>query len=171
MPELPLFQVDAFADRLFAGNPAAVCPLDEWLGTEQMQAIAAENNLSETAFFAPAPGRGANAYDLRWFTPADEVDLCGHATLASAFVLFTELTPEANEISFSTRSGELIVTRDDEDRMLSMDFPVRPLKSLERAAEAADELGRVLGVAPRDILRASYLMGLYDSEGDVRSLA
>jgi PhzF family phenazine biosynthesis protein len=167
--DIPLYQVDAFSDRLFAGNPAAVCPLDEWPGTELMQAIAAENNLSETAFFVPAPDRGPNAYDLRWFTPAAEVDLCGHATLSSAFVLFTELTPEANQVSFNTRSGELVVTRDDGD-LLFMDFPVRPLKTHERLSQTAAEIGEALGGAPKDILRASYLMGIYDSEESVRRL-
>ena len=88
--QLPLYQVDAFADSVFRGNPAAICPLDGWLETETMQAIAAENNLAETAFFV-AEGEG---YALRWFTPTVEVDLCGHATLASAFVIFEKLSPE-----------------------------------------------------------------------------
>jgi len=167
--DLPIYQIDAFADRLFAGNPAAVCPLDSFPAAEEMQAIAAENNLSETAFFVPAPDRGPNQYDLRWFTPAAEVDLCGHATLASAFVLFTELSADANEVRFMTRSGELVVRR-DADGLLAMDLPVKPLEPHERTADVAKEIGAELGAAPKDVLRASYLMGIYDSEEAVRGL-
>jgi PhzF family phenazine biosynthesis protein len=167
--EIPLYQVDAFTGRLFAGNPAAICPLNAWIDAGTMQAIAAENNLSETAFFTPAPGHGPGHYDLRWFTPAAEVDLCGHATLASAFVLFTELTPHADEVRFHTRSGELVVRR--EGSLLAMDFPVRPLAPHPRMKEAADDLGRALGGAPSEILCASYLLGLHESEEAVRALA
>lgn len=167
--EFPIYQIDAFTDRLFAGNPAAVCPVEAWPGDEVLQAVAAENNLSETAFFRPAADRGPNHYDLRWFTPTDEVDLCGHATLASAFVLFTDLTPNAEEVRFMSRSGELIVHHGD-DGLLAMDFPVKPLEPHERAAEAAPDIGRALGAAPKELLRASYLMGIYDSEADVRAL-
>ena len=98
--ELSLYQVDAFTNRLFAGNPAAVCPLGQWLPSATMQAIAAENNLSETAFFVPK----GDAYDLRWFTPAIEVDLCGHATLASGFVVMTKIAPRGNRCA-STRKA------------------------------------------------------------------
>src|SRR5438876_6346095 len=98
--KLPLYQVDAFTSRLFAGNPAAVVPLPEWLPDATMQAIALENNLSETAFFVFAGGR----YELRWFTPAVEVDLCGHATLASAHVIFRFLQPEVDKVHFDTKS-------------------------------------------------------------------
>ncbi|MDY7093928.1 MAG: PhzF family phenazine biosynthesis protein [Acidobacteriota bacterium] len=119
--ELPLYQVDAFTDRLFSGNPAAVCPLDEWLGDELLQAIAAENNLSETAFFVP---RG-EIFELRWFTPTVEVALCGHATLASAYVLFSLLDYGEDVVRFATRqSGELRVRR--MESLLEMDFPARP---------------------------------------------
>ena len=117
---IPMYQVDAFASRLFAGNPAAICPLEEWLPDEQMQAIAAENNLAETAFFV----RNGHGYKLRWFTPAVEVDLCGHATLASAFVILNDLTPGERSVSFETKSGTLTVTRDGD--LYSMDFPSRP---------------------------------------------
>jgi PhzF family phenazine biosynthesis protein len=115
MSELPFFQVDAFAEAPLAGNPAAVMPLDHWLEDELMQAIAAENNLSETAFAVPSQGGDAD-YELRWFTPATEVDLCGHATLASAHVLIT-----GDAIRFATRSGVLTVTREDE--LLKLDLP------------------------------------------------
>lgn len=107
-----LYQVDAFSDRVFGGNPAAVVPLEAWLEAAHMQAIAAENNLAETAFFVRS---GPGAYDLRWFTPNSEVDLCGHATLASAGVIFRFLDPSLNEVRFQTRSGELKVERGDAD--------------------------------------------------------
>ena len=96
---IPLYQIDAFAERPFTGNPAAVCPLDAWLPDDVMQAIAAENNLSETAFFVPE----GEFYRLRWFTPLTEVDLCGHATLASAYVVFRWLRPERASITFQTQ--------------------------------------------------------------------
>lgn len=134
MTRLPFFQVDAFASRRFEGNPAAVIPLDAWLPDEVMQAIAAENNLAETAFTVPSKGGDAD-YDLRWFTPTVEVNLCGHATLASAHVL---LTGEA--IRFSTRSGILTVTRDG--GLLRLDLPAFKV-------EAGDEPGLLdaLGVS------------------------
>ncbi|MEL7532582.1 MAG: PhzF family phenazine biosynthesis protein [Bacteroidota bacterium] len=117
---LPIYQVDAFTDHLFGGNPAAVCPLEQWLETATMQSIAAENNLAETAFFV-ANGSG---FDLRWFTPALEVDLCGHATLATAHILFEHLGYKSNRIIFFTRSGELIVERVGD--AYRMDFPSQP---------------------------------------------
>ena len=107
MPSVPLFQVDAFTQRPFGGNPAAVCPLESPLDAAVMQDIAAENNLSETAFFH----RAGDVFALRWFTPTVEVDLCGHATLASAFVLLTELEPDREQVTFRTRSGDLHVRR------------------------------------------------------------
>ncbi len=116
--ELPLYQVDAFANGPFSGNPAAICPLTAWLDDDIMQSIAIENNLSETAFLVGGHG----AYDLRWFTPAHEVDLCGHATLASAYTVFNQLEPECRNVCFSTRSGDLFVTRDGD--LLTMNFPV-----------------------------------------------
>jgi len=115
MTELPFFQVDAFAEAPLTGNPAAVMPLDQWLPDGLMQAIAAENNLSETAFAVPS-NNGERDYELRWFTPATEVDLCGHATLAAAHVLIT-----GEEIRFATRSGVLAVSREDD--LLKLDLP------------------------------------------------
>src|SRR3954451_24615448 len=118
---IPLYQVDAFTGRLFGGNPAAVCPRAEWLPDATMQAIAAENNLAETAFFVAA-GEG---YLLRWFTPTVEVELCGHATLASAFVVTNKLAPERRSVTFETVSaGPLEVTRDGD--LLAMDLPAWP---------------------------------------------
>lgn len=119
MTSLPFYQVDAFADRPFSGNPAAVMPLDDWLDESVMQAIAAENNLSETAFTVPS-GTGQVDYDLRWFTPTTEVELCGHATLASAHVLMTGET-----IRFSTRSGLLSVSGNN--GLLELDLPAASL--------------------------------------------
>ncbi len=120
--ELPIFQVDAFTSAVFAGNPAAICPLESWLPDATMQAIASENNLAETAFFVPEAGRGR--FHLRWFTPVCEVDLCGHATLASAYVLFNELNEPGETVRFETKSGELTVRR--VGGRLVMDFPSRP---------------------------------------------
>ena len=108
--KLKLWQVDAFSDRVFGGNPAAVVPLESWPDAARMQAIAAENNLAETAFFVKT---GPGAYDLRWFTPNSEVDLCGHATLASAHVIFRFIDPSLKNVRFQTRSGELKVERGD----------------------------------------------------------
>jgi len=119
MTELPFFQVDAFASAPLTGNPAAVIPLDRWLDEGLMQAIAAENNLSETAFTVPSQ-TGDSDYDLRWFTPTTEVELCGHATLASGHVLIA-----GERVRFSTRSGILTVTRDDD--LLRLDLPAAPL--------------------------------------------
>ncbi len=160
--KLPLYQIDAFADRLFAGNPAAVCPLDEWLDETTMQAIAAENNLSETAFFV----RQGERYGLRWFTPELEVDLCGHATLASAFVIFEYLDPGAREVRFETQSGELVVRR--QDGLLVMDFPARP----PRPCAPEPALAEALGKAPRETYQSTRdHLAVYDAEDDVRSLA
>ena len=158
---LPIYIADAFAEARFAGNPAAVCPLETWLPEETMQAIAAQNNLSETAFFV----RGDEGYDLRWFTPAREVDLCGHATLASAFVIATYLDPDARHMMFRTRSGQLVVTRDGE--RLTMDFPALAPRPVERAAAVTE----ALGFAPQAVLAADKLMAVLESEAEVRAAA
>ncbi len=119
--KIPLYQVDAFTSEVFKGNPAAVCLLDEWLDDTRLQAIAAENNLSETAFLV----KTYEGFEIRWFTPLTEVSLCGHATLASAFILFNFLQWPENTIRFQTRqSGVLTVTKRKE--LLEMDFPARP---------------------------------------------
>jgi len=156
------FQVDAFTDRPFAGNPAAVVPLERWLDDALMQAIAAENNLSETAFFAPQ----GDVYGLRWFTPVSEIDLCGHATLATAHVLFNELGVAADALQFDTRSGRLTVTRQGD--LLQMDFPlwsVGPLAKDPGIAEA-------LGATPVDTLATSAcLMAVFADEASVATLA
>jgi PhzF family phenazine biosynthesis protein len=158
---IPLYQIDAFTGRLFAGNPAAVCPLKEWLEDQQLQAIAVENNLSETAFFVPC----GDAYQLRWFTPAVEVDLCGHATLASAFVILNYLDPRREAVRFETRSGELIVRRDGE--LLSMDFPARA----PSRCEIPSDLVEALGAAPCEVWEARDYLAVYHAEEEIRALA
>jgi len=154
---LPIYQVDAFASEVFAGNPAAVCPLDAWLPDETMQAIALENNLSETAFIVKA----GQDYDLRWFTPAVEVDLCGHATLGSAYVVATHLEPGRDEVVFHSRSGPLTVTREGE--LFTLDFPSRPPERLDdrTAVEAA------LGSPVEELWRADKTMAVLVDEAAV----
>ncbi len=162
MREIPLFVFDSFTDRLFAGNPAAVCPLEDWLDDDTMLAIAAENNLSETAFFVAEDG----GYRLRWFTPAIEVDLCGHATLAAAHYLLNEVTSGKDEVRFETRSGTLRVKKTGE--LLTMDFPARPLKRVTREEEA----GGALGVRPEAVYRSGKNhLAVFDSEQTVRGIA
>ncbi|GAB3638183.1 PhzF family phenazine biosynthesis protein [Hymenobacter arcticus] len=139
---IPVYQIDAFARRPFTGNPAAVCPLDEWLPAETMQLIAAENNLAETAFFVPLSGEEAD-FHLRWFTPTFEIDLCGHATLASAHVLWNERGYAKPEIVFQSKSGLLKVRR-EADGKLVLDFPSRPPHPLV-PAEHPEVLLRALG--------------------------
>jgi predicted PhzF superfamily epimerase YddE/YHI9 len=158
--QIPLYQVDAFTNRLFAGNPAAVCPLEEWLPDALLQAIAAENNLSETAFFL----RRGNRYELRWFTPSVEVDLCGHATLASAFVILRLLEPARERVEFDTRSGQLTVTRRGE--RLAMDFPAKP----PLPCEPPPGLLEALGGEPLEVLKADYYLVIYETEAAVRAL-
>jgi predicted PhzF superfamily epimerase YddE/YHI9 len=159
---LPIYQVDAFASRVFAGNPAAVVPLDAWLPDVVMQSIAAENNLAETAFFVPANG----AWGLRWFTPTVEVDLCGHATLASAWVVFNHLSPKGSaEAAFDTKSGRLTVKREGD--LLAMDFPSWPPEKTVGPAL----LGRALGAVPREVLAAKDLLAVFDTADQVRALS
>lgn len=158
--KLQLFQVDAFAERVFEGNPAAVCPLQEWLADSELQAIAAENNLSETAFFRLA----GEVYELRWFTPSSEVDLCGHATLATAYVLFEHLGHLGATVHFNTRSGRLDVRR--QPAGYRMDFPA--LRAAPCEAPAA--LLEGLGVRPRAVLAASDYVAVLDSAAAVQDL-
>jgi PhzF family phenazine biosynthesis protein len=159
--KIPIYQVDAFTNTVFSGNPAAVCPLEQWLPDAALQAIAAENNLSETAFFIPK----ASHYELRWFTPKAEIDLCGHATLASAFVIFTFLDPASEEVRFlSPRSGELTVFREND--LLKMDFPSQPP---ERCAPPAD-LVVGLGAEPMEVLQAEDYLAVFGSEAEISTL-
>jgi len=158
---MSIYQVDAFTLGPFSGNPAAVCPLDTWLADDTMQNIAAENNLSETAFIVAQE----NGYDLRWFTPLVEVDLCGHATLAAGYVVLNHLRPVLRSVSFETISGKLIVTRDG-DR-LSMDFPARA----PTPAPVSEVLSDALGQAPSEVYLSRDILAVYDDEESVRSLS
>lgn len=155
-----LFQVDAFAEKVFEGNPAAIVPLTHWLADDVMQAIAAENNLAETAFFVPE-GEG---YRLRWFTPAVEVPLCGHATLASAHVLFTHLGHTKPEIHFETLSGRLTVTRDG-DR-LAMNFPADKVKPTMEP----EGLVAAIGAKPLLVMKGKFLVTLFGGPAEVAAL-
>ncbi len=160
--EIPIYQIDAFTTQLFRGNPAAICPLERWLPDAQLQAIAAENNLSETAYFVPE-GEG---YELRWFTPACEVELCGHATLASAYVLFEELGYPGESISFQTRHRGTVQVRRDGDR-LTLDFPANPAQPVEADPRVSLALGR----APDELLQtASTYLAVYPERAAVESI-
>jgi PhzF family phenazine biosynthesis protein len=161
----PIYQVDAFASRTFRGNPAAVMPLEEWMKDDVLQAIAAENNLAETAFFRPGLDE---AFELRWFTPTVEVDLCGHATLATAFVLMTEIDPDMEEVAFDTRSGRLNVTRSKD--LFVLDFPTHELNAISKP----DAVAQAIGAAPSEAFvgkqGGNYLF-VYEHESDVAGLA
>jgi PhzF family phenazine biosynthesis protein len=159
--EIDIFQVDAFADQVFMGNPAAVCPLNTWIDNTLLQNIAQANNLSETAFFVPYQDK----FQLRWFTPSHEVDLCGHATLAAAHVLFKHLGHKKHEICFSTKSGDLLVTK--KSNGLEMDFPA----SLPKTVIAPDNLLLGLGIKHKAVSAAfDYIIEL-DNEDAVKTLS
>lgn len=160
MPQIPIYQVDAFASRPFGGNPAAVCPLPAWLPDETLLAIAAENNLAETAFIVEENGR----LHIRWFTPGSEVDLCGHATLATAHVYFHELGYRGDEIIFGSQSGELRVRRED-DR-LALDFPSRPPQPAELPPGALEAIGG----QPLEVWKSRDYLLVYAGEDEVRAL-
>lgn len=158
----PFFVVDAFTAVRFRGNPAAVCILDRFLDDERLQAIAAENNLSDTAFVV----KGGDGWQIRWFTPAVEVDLCGHATLASAHVVFDHLDPHVSEVCFQSKSGPLIVKRGPE-RRLAMDLPARPPKRVEMDRT----LAFALGATPREAWLARDLVVVFETAEEVRRLS
>jgi PhzF family phenazine biosynthesis protein len=158
---LPYYQVDAFTARTFSGNPAGVCILKQWLPDVVLQQIAAENNLAETAFLIQQDG----FFDLRWFTPVVEMDLCGHATLAPAFVLFSELGYEGDCVKFQSRSGWLTATRRGD--VIELDFPSRP----PGPCNVPDKLIEGLGLKPREVLRSRDYLAVFDSEGEVAALA
>lgn len=156
------YQIDAFAERVFEGNPAAVCLLDEWLPDGVLQNIAMENNLSETAF---AVRQAGGAYHLRWFTPAAEVDLCGHATLAAAFAIAGFAEPQAEIFHFDTLSGRLTVTK--QGGRFEMDFPEYPLERLG----VSREMAQAFGAEPLEAWMGRDLVCVFDSEATVRTLA
>jgi len=155
--ELTLYQIDAFADRPFTGNPAAICPLTEWLPDDVMQAIATENNLSETAYFVTV----ADHYHIRWFTPAHEVKLCGHATLASAYVLFNLLGHQKQKVEFESLSGMLSVSRDGD--WYELNFPT----DVPVSCEAPTNILEAFDKQPSKCLRAMDYILVFDDENDV----
>lgn len=157
---IPYFEIFAFTRQMFAGNPAGVCLLEEWLPNEQLQAIAAQNNLAETAFFI---ARG-DFFDLRWMTPTVEVDLCGHATLASAHVLFRHLGYGGSTIRFQSQSGELKVEQAG-DRLV-LDFPSRPWEE----TKPAEELNAALGARPETLLQGRDYFAVFASQQEVAAL-
>ena len=158
---IPLYQIDAFTSKVFGGNPAAVCPLQEWLPDETLQAIAAENNLSETAFFIPAN----KGFHLRWFTPVMEVDLCGHATLAAAYVIFKHLDYNQETITFASRSGELEVSI-DKNEWLTLNFPNRaPVEGSHN-----ELLQKALGGNPTSFHKSRDYLVTYASETEIKDL-
>lgn len=159
--KLPIYQIDAFTNKTFSGNPAAVCPLNDWLDDKTLQLIAAENNLSETAFFV----KKNNFYELRWFTPTMEVDLCGHATLSAAFVIFNYLESKLNKISFNTKKAGILVVKKEND-LLSMDFPSR--KALP--CNPSNVLIRSFNFIPSEVLLARDYLVIFESEEQIRSL-
>lgn len=159
--KIKIYQVDAFASQVFEGNPAAVCPLDEWLNDDILQKIAEENNLSETAFFVSS----AQAIELRWFTPRGEVDLCGHATLATAHVLYEHLGFKSPRVKFQTKSGELVVTKNDSG--FSMDFPASHPTIIDAPINLLEGLGNV---SPKQVLASFDYIIVLNSEEEVKNL-
>jgi PhzF family phenazine biosynthesis protein len=160
--KIPFYQVDAFSRTIFGGNPAGVCLLDSWLSDDVLQAIAAENNLPETAFLVP---KSKERYDLRWFTPTLEVDLCGHATLASAFVILSFIDSTLPSVNFETASGLLSVAKSRE--LLCMDFPARkPVP-----AQGSPMLSEALGAEPIEVLKARDLMAVFKDESAIRGMS
>ena len=153
--------INAFTDKLFCGNPAGVCLPDSWPTASTMQSIAAENNLSETAFLVKQEN---GSYGLRWFTPTLEVDLCGHATLASAFVLVGEREKDAHELKFDTASGELTVSR--EGGLLCLDFPARPAEE----CTAYPSIGKALGIKPLAVYKSRDFVVLVEDEAALRRI-
>lgn len=159
--ELPIYQVDAFTDKIFGGNPAAIVPLQEWLPDETLQKIALENNLSETAFFVP----NDTGFHLRWFTPTVEIDLCGHATLATSWVIFNQLKYNKSVITFESLSGELTVTRTDD--ALTLNFPVWPYEQIE----IDPRITNALGVKPVELYKAPDWLAVYDNVSTIQNMA
>lgn len=158
---LTIYQVDAFASEVFKGNPAAVCPLESWIDAELMQKIALENNLAETAFFV----KKNDVYEIRWFTPVYEIDLCGHATLASAFVIFEILKSESEIVKFhSHKSGELAVEKKDD--LLILDFPSRPVQKTELPEGLIEAIGRT----PKEVFKARDYFLVYENEQEISDI-
>jgi len=158
--KIPIYQVDAFTEKLFRGNPAAVCPLEKWLDEDLMQSIAAENNLSETAFYV----RRGNGFEIRWFTPKVEIDLAGHPTLATAHVIFNHRGYNGDEITFFSKRGELKVTKMND--MIQLDFPAAEPKKVSPPEALINGLGKT----PKEVLKSRDYLAVFDSEKEVLSL-
>ena len=156
-----IYQIDAFTNKLFGGNPASVCPLEEWLPDETLKQIAIENNLAETAYFVQTT---ENRYHLRWFTPEIEIDLCGHATLASAYVIIDELENKSNEILFDTQSGLLAVTKRGD--YFELDFPSRPAQK----ADLPQIISESLNIQPTEVWKARDYLLVYDTEEEIKNI-
>lgn len=157
---IKMYQVDAFTSKVFGGNPAAVCPLEKWLADEILQKIANENNLSETAFFI----KTENGFHIRWFTPTSEVDLCGHATLASSYVLFNILNYKQDKINFISRSGNLTVTKEND--LISLNFPSRNPKKIELNPLLSDALKS----DPKEVYFDKSIICVFETESQIRKL-
>ena len=158
--QIPIFQVDAFTSELFCGNPAAVCPLENWIDNKVLQSIASENNLPETAFVV----KEKEGYRIRWFTPSSEVDLCGHATLASAFIIFKEIERTVTEIQFFSNSGELNVTRESD--LISLDFPSRPAQISQNSQKVVS----AFNIKPIEVFEADDYLLIYDNEQQIEKI-
>lgn len=156
---IPIYQIDAFAEKVFKGNPAAVCPLENWLPDDILQSIASENNLSETAYTVPIQ----DGYHIRWFTPVAEVDLCGHATLAAAHIVFTELGYKEEIIVFESKSGVLKVRKNDS--MLEMDFPSQPATN----CATPNEISQAFNAQPLECLKSEDYIVVFSNEDEVLS--
>jgi PhzF family phenazine biosynthesis protein len=160
--KIPAYHMDAFAETAFSGNPAMVCPLERWLDDETLQRIARENNLPVTAFFVTRPDH----YDLRWFTPTVELNLCGHGTIAAAAVIFDYTDPSRQSVAFETKGGTFTVVRDG--RFICLEFPVY---EAVLCAPCPEKLVRALGSEPREILKAaSNYLAVYSGESDIRAV-
>ena len=159
--KLNIYQIDAFTDRIFGGNPAAVCPLDDWIDVKIMQNIAAENNLAETAFFV----RKESNYEIRWFMPHDEIDLCGHATLASAHVIFNYIQPDIDIINFTSKSG-LLKAKKSEKGNIILDFPSREPNNIE----IPEEVFSAFNHKPIEAAASRDLILLFNTEEEIRTL-
>jgi len=158
--KLPIYQIDAFTSNIFEGNPAAIVPLKEWITSKLMQEIAMENNLSETAFIVKA----GEDYEIRWFTPLCEVDLCGHATLASAYLVLYLLEPNKDEVTFSSKSGDLNIKKDD--GLLAINLPIAQNKK----TDISETLSEALGKMPLEVYESDDLMAIYGNESDIKNL-
>ncbi len=157
---MKIYQIDAFAEKVFEGNPAAIVPLDNWLDSTLMQRIALENNLSETAFFVPKNDH----FEIRWFTPSTEVDLCGHATLAAAHVLYQHLGYKGDSISFNSRSGMLTVKKTPE--FLELDFPEWPIKF----CEVPEDLISGLGISPEECYKCTDYLAVFKEQKQIEAI-